>query len=92
MFEHKFEGNLIQLEDNFHDSLADNLIVSWSGWLSEWLLGGEPQRILRQIRRRRDNFVHQVEENPSLKEEGVHSITSGHTLNWIYDDVCTLNV
>eukprot|EP00434_Breviolum_minutum_P013995 symbB.v1.2.012343.t1/scaffold826.1/size159518/10 len=23
-----------------------------SGWLSEWLLGGEPQRILRQIRRR----------------------------------------
>lgn len=40
------------LKTMFHDFLADRLIVSWSGWLSEWLLGGEPQRILRQIRRR----------------------------------------
>ena len=54
-------------------SMIPLLIVSWSGWLSEWLLGGEPQRILRQIRRRWDNLMHQVEENPSFQDEGVHS-------------------
>ena len=36
MLEHKFEGNLIQLENNFHDSLADSFLVRLAIRVAPW--------------------------------------------------------